>query len=450
MTSATVIGRYAIYDRIAAGGMATVHIGRLMGQVGFARTVAIKRLHAQFAMEPEFVAMFLDEARLAARIRHPNVVPTLDVVAMQGELFLVMEYVHGESLSRLLRLASARKQTMPQAHVASVMSGVLHGLHAAHQAKSDRGEPLGIVHRDISPQNVLVGIDGIARVLDFGVARAVGQIHTTREGQIKGKLAYMAPEQLQGSEVTARTDIFAAAIVLWEALVGERLFKGDTEGETVNLVLHSEIQPPSKRVTAISPALDAVVLRGLARDPKDRFGSAEEMAIALEEAVSPSLQRKVAEWVRDVAGEELSERTNLLTAIESGSDSTPQLPVETATELSQASGISVATETTEQPRRGSRSRFLYAVAAGGIATLGAVAFVTTRPHAPPPMVVATSEPIASTSSAPSASTAIPQTPEPSAAAASSVPKVTTRTASSSRLSTSATSAPTSSKPLWGW
>src|SRR5437870_1182907 len=155
-----IVGRYAIYNEIAAGGMATIHLGRLLGPVGFSRTVAIKRLHPQFAKDPEFVSMFLDEARLAARIRHPNVVPTLDVVATQGELFLVMEYVQGESLSRLGRVMRERKERILPRICASIMSGVLHGLHAAHEAHDERGEPLGIVHRDVSPHNVLVGGDG--------------------------------------------------------------------------------------------------------------------------------------------------------------------------------------------------------------------------------------------------------------------------------------------------
>ncbi|HEY2366157.1 MAG TPA: serine/threonine-protein kinase, partial [Polyangiaceae bacterium] len=209
-----VVGRYALYEEIAAGGMATVHFGRLLGPVGFSRTVAIKRLHPQFAKDPEFVSMFLDEARLAARIRHPNVVPTLDVVATQGELFLVMDYVQGESLSRLIRATRERQQRIPVRYVASIITGALHGLHAAHEAKNERGEPLRIVHRDISPQNVLVGSDGVARVLDFGVAKAAGRFHTTREGNVKGKLPYMSPEQLRGQLVDRQTDVYAAAVCL--------------------------------------------------------------------------------------------------------------------------------------------------------------------------------------------------------------------------------------------
>jgi serine/threonine protein kinase len=170
------VGRYVMSDEFAAGGMATVHIGRLLGPVGFARTVAIKRLHPHFAKDPEFVAMLLDEARLAARIRHPNVVPTLDIVVEKGELLVVMDYVQGESLGRLAKGSFKKGAPIPLGIVASVMAGALYGLHAAHEAKSEQGAPLCVIHRDVSPQNIMVGLDGVARVLDFGVARAVGRI----------------------------------------------------------------------------------------------------------------------------------------------------------------------------------------------------------------------------------------------------------------------------------
>jgi len=234
-----LIGRYALYREIAAGGMATVHFGRLLGPVGFSRTVAIKRLRPQFAKDPEFVAMFLDEARLAARIRHPNVVATLDVVATDGELFLVMDYVQGESLARL-----GRRRIIAPRLVASIVCGALHGLHAAHEARNERGEPLNIVHRDVSPQNILVGVDGTARLLDFGVAKASGRAHNTRDGHIKGKISYMAPEQFR-SQVTRQTDIYACAIVAWEALTGQRLFGGGDEMEILAKALAGTAAAPA-------------------------------------------------------------------------------------------------------------------------------------------------------------------------------------------------------------
>ena len=287
------LGRYALHAEIAAGGMATVYLGRLHGAVGFGRTVAIKRLHPHLAKDPEFVAMFLDEAHLAARVQHPNVVPTLDVVTSDRELFLVLEYVRGESFSALIRAARAAGQTLPIPVVVAVVVGLLNGLHAAHEATDEQGKPLGIVHRDVSPQNVLVGADGVARVLDFGVAKAATRLQTTREGQLKGKVSYMAPEQLAG-EVTRRTDIYAAGVVLWEALTGKRLMKGDTEAQLLNAVLSMEILPPSTHNREVSGALDAVVMMAVAKKPEERFATALDMAIALEGAVRPASTREVS------------------------------------------------------------------------------------------------------------------------------------------------------------
>jgi serine/threonine protein kinase len=326
-----VVGRYALYGAIAAGGMATVHLGRLLGPVGFSRTVAIKRLHAQFASDPEFVSMFLDEARLAARIRHPNVVPTLDVVATGGELFLVMEYVPGESIARLSRVLRERQQTLPTRILSAVMAGVLHGLHAAHEAKDERGIPLGIVHRDMSPQNVLLGTDGVARVLDFGVAKAAGRMQTTREGQIKGKLSYMPPEQLRGAIVNRQSDIYAAGVMLWELVTGQRLFAGDNEGAIVAKVLDGNVEAPSKvlmrglnRAHTIDSgtllaleSVDSTILRALASEPSARFATAREMAIEIERKLPPATGSEVADWLEAIAKDVLSSRAAMVAEIES-------------------------------------------------------------------------------------------------------------------------------------
>jgi serine/threonine-protein kinase len=311
-----LVGRYALFDEIACGGMAAVHVGRLVGPVGFSRTVAIKRLHPQFAKDPEFVTMFLDEARLAARVRHPNVVPTLDVVASQGELFLVMEYVQGESFARLLHVTKTNSQRIPRDIVCSVVVAVLHGLHAAHEAKSERGEPLGIVHRDVSPQNILVGVDGIARVLDFGIAKAAGRAQVTREGQVRGKMAYIAPEQLQHGAANRKADVYAASVVLWEALTGERLFLSDSEAATIARVLTGEVPVPSSIVPDIPPELDAVVMRGLKRDPAERFETARDMARALEACAPPTTATRIGEWVETTAGTALAVRARIVSEVE--------------------------------------------------------------------------------------------------------------------------------------
>ncbi len=314
-------GRYRLYDVIAAGGMATVHYGRLHGELGFARTVAVKRLHREYARDPEFVAMFIDEARLSMRVHHPNVVKTLDVVAVEGELLLVMEYVPAVSLWQLLRVAGERAQRVPAPIAAAVMADALRGLHAAHDATDEAGNPLDIVHRDVSPQNILVGSDGIARVLDFGVAKASGRQQTTREGQVKGKFAYMAPEQITNVRITRQSDVFAASIVLWEALTGTRLFQAESETALLARVLSAPIEPPSAVVAGLDAGLDRIVLQGLARDLAERYPTAREMVRALETSVTLPSPSQVADWVEGLVGDDLARRAARVAEIENESRS---------------------------------------------------------------------------------------------------------------------------------
>jgi eukaryotic-like serine/threonine-protein kinase len=332
VSSRRVVGRYRTYEAIASGGMATVHFGRMLAPLGFARTVAVKRLHREYARDPEFVAMFMDEARLAARIHHPNVVQTLDVVASDGEIFLVMEYVPAASLAQLLLAAEGRAERAPAPVAVAILADVLQGLHAAHEATDEEGNPLDIVHRDVSPQNILVGADGSARVLDFGIAKATGRAaQVTREGQLKGKFAYMAPEQVTNVGVTRQSDIFAASIVLWEALTGRRLFQGQSEAAVLARVLSAPIEPPSKYAPELPPGLDAVVLRGLARDLSERYATAREMARDLEANGSPGSASHVGEWVERLAGDDLARRAVRVAEIESDS---PGERVSVATALS--------------------------------------------------------------------------------------------------------------------
>jgi serine/threonine-protein kinase len=292
--------------------MATVHLGRLQGPVGFSRTVAIKSLHPQYARSPEFVAMFLDEARLAARVRHPNVVSTLDVVAREGELFVVMEYIQGESLSRLLKETAKSGARVPANIVGSILGQTLLGIHAAHEATNDQGEPLEVVHRDVSPQNLLVGLDGVTRVLDFGIAKASSRLQSADDGTLKGKVAYMSPEQLQRRPVDRRTDIFAASVVLWEALTGRRLFAGDDTGDSVQKILGGRVEPPRVHAPELPAGVDEVVLRGLAPDPEQRFRTGREMAEALEAVLPAANPLKVGDWVQAIAGRALQERDGVV------------------------------------------------------------------------------------------------------------------------------------------
>lgn len=312
------LGRYAIYEEIGAGGMATVHIGRLTGPANFARTVAIKRLHAHLARQPEFVTMFLDEARVAARVRHPNVVTTLDVVATSALPYLVMEYVQGESLACLQAAARERRERIPPRIACAIAVGLLHGLQAAHEATGERGELLGIVHRDVSPQNVLIGADGVARVLDFGVAKAAGRLQTTRESRLKGKLAYTAPELVRGTPISRAADIYSAGVVLWEMLAGQRLFAGDNEANVLERVLFADVAAPSHGARDIPPLLDAIALQALARDPAHRFTTARAMARAIEAAIPLASAAEVGEWVEALARDSLLDRAGKVARVESG------------------------------------------------------------------------------------------------------------------------------------
>jgi hypothetical protein len=292
--------------------MATVQYAHFSGPGGFSRPVAIKRLHPHFANDPGFASAFLDEARLSARIAHANVVATLDVLASPEDISVVMEYVHGETLAGLLGLARTRGTPLPAKIATSLLAGVLHGLHSAHETRGEHGEPLGIVHRDVSPENILVGSDGIARLLDFGIAKAKGRSRTTPTGELKGKLGYMAPEQYHGSEVDRRVDVYGASVVLWEALTGQVLFDGANDAAVVHAVMNSVVRAPSEFVPNVPPALDALVLRGLARDRGGRFESAREMALALEREVGLATQSEVSDWLQGIAGALLEERAAAL------------------------------------------------------------------------------------------------------------------------------------------
>jgi serine/threonine-protein kinase len=375
--AAQAIGRYWLYDEIAAGGMATVHLGRLVGPAGFTRTVAIKRLHPQFAKDEEFSSMFLDEARIAARIRHPNALTALDVVQAKGELYIVMDYIHGESLGKLLRGGP-----VPLAVASGIMTQALLGLHAAHEAVDDQGQRLDIVHRDVSPQNILVGVDGVARVVDFGIAKAASRVHTTQAGKIKGKLSYMSPQQVQSEDVDRRADIFAAGVVLWESVVGRKLLaRGDA---TINRVLHWQ-GIPAEELALIPAFLHPIVQRALARDVGERYATAREMAMALAEAVPPASSMEIGDWVEQRASQILSDRARALSDVErqtTSSDvhpafasSIPQLAgsEETRTALSSADlGVP------SMPPSARRKRLVVAVALGALLSALAIWGVAAR------------------------------------------------------------------------
>jgi serine/threonine-protein kinase len=346
------VGRYAVFDAIAKGGFASVHLGRAVGVGGFVRTVAVKRLHRQFARDPEVSAMFLDEARMVARIRHPNVLPTLDLIADGDELFLVMEYVEGVTLGYLLAHARERKRQVPLGIVLRIVCGALRGLHAAHEAKNEQGEPLQIIHRDVSPDNILVGTDGHARILDFGVAQALGQYHDTKEGEVRGKLAYMTPEQVSDEPLTRRSDVFSASIVLWEAMTGKPLFASRSVGAVAHNVLTMEIPSPTS-VVDTPKKLDGIVLQGLERDPNERWVSAERMAAAIEAVGSLASEQSVAQYVRQAGAERLAQRAKQVAIVEAAELDMDEVVVPSS--RASAAEILVARLDPDAPRRASAS-----------------------------------------------------------------------------------------------
>lgn len=314
------LGRYEVITQLASGGMAAVYIARAQGVAGFERLVAIKVLHAHLAYEEEFISMFLDEARLAARIRHPNVVPTTDINDTGGDgYFLVMDYIEGDHLGGLLGRAAKAGKRLPTPLVTRMVLDALAGLAAAHELTDEEGNPMNLVHRDISPHNVMVGSDGIARLTDFGVAKAEVRMSSTRAGQFKGKLSYMAPEQASTGESTQVSDVFSMGIVLWETLTGRRLFRGQTNAQTLAKILQDPIPKPSEVWPELEP-FDAILEKALARVPEQRFQSANEFIDALEEVAQANggigTQRQVSQIVMELLGDKIeAERERIREAI---------------------------------------------------------------------------------------------------------------------------------------
>jgi serine/threonine-protein kinase len=322
------LGNYQLVLELASGGMGTVHVARHLGAAGFERLVVVKRVHPHLLGNREFSDMFRDEARVAALIRHPNVVSVSDVVELEGELFLVMEYCESHALSTMLKSArTLLQQPLPIAITLRIFADMLAGLNAAHEAKDMMGQPLHVVHRDVSPQNIIVGIDGVTRLIDFGVAKAARRLTETRSGSLKGKLAYMSPEQARGVPLDRRADLFATGATLHEALTGVRLFKGENEADTLGKLLHSPIPAPSAVESTVSSELDRVTLKALARDPEKRYQTAADFLEDLEHAAQAASPREVAECLDHLCGERtLSRREELQTLLDELSRKTKLRP----------------------------------------------------------------------------------------------------------------------------
>ncbi|GAB5549292.1 MAG: hypothetical protein SangKO_090520 [Sandaracinaceae bacterium] len=281
------VGGYTIVGELATGGMAELFLARRVGPEGFARSVVVKRILPHLAKSDEFVRMFLDEARIAAGIRHPNVVSVEELGRDGDSLFMVMEYLSGESLHALIAELARRNRHLDPALAAHVVAEACAGLHAAHEMTDDSGRPLEVVHRDVSPQNLFITYDGSVKVLDFGIAKAADRLTRTETGYFKGKFAYMAPEQIKEQPVDRRADVFALGVVLFEALTGRRLFRTKNPAATLRAVLESSIVRPSAIRPNIPSALDEACLKALSRPIDQRHATAAELRRDLLRAVPP-------------------------------------------------------------------------------------------------------------------------------------------------------------------
>jgi len=315
MKAPVIAGKYTLLRRLGHGGMAEVFLAKQMSEGGFEKLVVLKRILPHLASGPEFVTMFLDEARVAADLRHPNVVTIADVGRAGDTLFMVMEFLHGQDIRKLQRKVAAFGQMIPFAHACQMAVDAAAGLHYAHTKHDLNGKPLSIVHRDVSPQNIIVTFEGSTKIVDFGIAKAAGQSTHTSTGVLKGKYTYMSPEQAQGEVVDARTDQFALGIVLWELLTMRRLFKRDTEGQTLEAIIDGAIPRPKRFRDDCPPAIEDVVMTALQKDKNKRFRDCEAMAFALEDALAKEAivhsQSRLAQYMRRLFADQLAEEAAL-------------------------------------------------------------------------------------------------------------------------------------------
>ncbi len=304
-------GRYQLIKKIATGGMGEVFLARQKGPVGFQKLVVVKRLLPHLSEEQEFINMFFDEARIAALLNHPNIAQIYDLGEAEGGYYIAMEYVHGENLRVVAAEAHERKGGMPLALKCRVLADAAAALDFAHKAKSPSGQPLNLIHRDVSPQNVIVGFSGGVKLIDFGVAKAANKITRTATGIIKGKYAYMSPEQARGDELDSRSDIFGLGIVFYEVLTNLRLFKRENDTATLKAVVGLKVTPPSQVVKGIPKAVDAIVMKALEKHRDDRYASASEMQLAIEEFLVrqrlPATPAHVAAFMTDLFPDESSQ-----------------------------------------------------------------------------------------------------------------------------------------------
>jgi serine/threonine protein kinase len=276
------LGRYVVLKHLASGGMADVLLGRSDGIEGFERHVVLKRIRPEFARDQRFIRMFLDEARVAANLHHQHIVQVHDIGESSGEYFIAMEYIHGEDVRTILSTASKTRAHVPLGHAIAIVSAAAAGLHYAHERRGNDKRPIGIVHRDVSPSNILVGYDGSVKVVDFGIAKA-SMRQETRSGSLKGKVSYMSPEQCKGAEVDRRSDVYALGVVLYELATTTRLFKGENDYLVMDQIVNGRVSLPRVRRPDLPNELSSIIMRAISPDAERRYFTADELRIALDQ-----------------------------------------------------------------------------------------------------------------------------------------------------------------------
>jgi len=425
-TQPTRYGKYFLVRKLAEGGMAEIFLAKQVGEEGFERNVVIKRMLSNLSSSPDFVTMFLDEARLAARLAHPNIVQIHDLGTAEGCYYICMEYLAGEDFSAVLRAASKRREYVPMGIVLRILIEAAHGLQYAHEFADESGRALNLVHRDISPSNIFVTYVGQVKVLDFGIAKAESRTTHTTAGVVKGKYMYMAPEQARGQQVDRRADVFSLGVSLYEALTNVRPFARDVELAILNAVLTADFRPPRELRPEISPELEAIVLKAMSSVVETRYQSAAEMAADLEQLQDPApvSTAQVSQYLKGLfGGERITQKTRiptLTTLLEQSGGALkaakPQVPQEVhpllsdvseegtlvtptagirAAEAARARAAAAQAEPSKVERSGA-SRWLFlagGLGLGGLVALGVFFFL--KPQAPPPpaVVVATPEPV---------------------------------------------------------
>ncbi|MBI2894523.1 MAG: serine/threonine protein kinase [Deltaproteobacteria bacterium] len=387
------IGRYQVVGHLATGGMAEILLGKLLGPSGFERAVVIKRILPHLAMQEKFVQMFLDEARIVARIRHPSVVHVHELGRDDEELFLVMEYLEGENAGSLMRRTAARAERVEPALAAHVIGQACAGLQAAHELTDEDGRRQNLVHRDVSPQNIFLTYGGEVKVLDFGIAHVANRMTRTEAGQMKGKFTYMSPEQCRGQPLDRRSDVFGLGIVLFELLTCRRLFARPSEMLVLEAICKEPVPAPSRIVRGLPESLDAICAKSLARRPADRYATTAEMRRDLVSAiremdVHDPPEEALAVRMRLLFEDRIAQKREMLRRVRAGS-SVPEVPaadLDTPAELpsvvSEAGGVTVETQLSGEmggersslvPSR--RRRWLAAALLAGLAGAGAYAVV---------------------------------------------------------------------------